>query len=266
MFHSIIASFIIPAFLAGAFQDSSVQRYPLAPDHSLKAATYIQKGLPAHDRPWSGQDYQQAAAVLQVIALADATQLPRYGSPISGDVFARIVSLDNLKLSRDRTVSQALRLQAASLILMNMSQVTMIYASATTTEKVFDSESVELLRFTLETCHDIGQLTEAVLASAPTNNENRKKGLDQVGEGLAQVVNGSLITLTEKKAYRTSELIRLAQTIETTLPTMMALLPAGTQQEIPVRMKRLIEQESDAELKEQLARVAAALNKAKKAN
>lgn len=134
MFLSIIASFTIPALLALTFQGNSVKQYPVAADHSLTAAAYIQKGLPAHDRAWNGKDYEQAAVVLRDIAAQDVTQLPRYGSPTFGVVFARLVSLDNLSKSRNETVNLPARFNAALAILGSISQIIPIYSPATTKE------------------------------------------------------------------------------------------------------------------------------------
>jgi hypothetical protein len=266
MLHSA-AGFIISVILAFAYQNNPVQRYPLAPDNSLTAPAYIQKGLPAYDRTWSAEDYNQAATVLKTIAATDVTQLPRYGSPKSGSVFARIVSLDNLLLSRGNLLDPQRRLEGASSIMVTISEITMMYLSATSTERVFDSELIELLRFALENGRDIVHLvleiTAAVKASDPLY-ETLMKGRQETGKGVAQMVNGSLETLTEKKAYRTSELVRLAGTIEKTLPKLFLILPPGAQQELPIRLKRMIEQESESELKEQLTRIAEVINKAKK--
>lgn len=262
MIHSIVVSFIIPALLTLTLQNDSVQRYPVAADHSFEPAVYIQKGLPAHDRKWGGDDYEQALAILRTIAAQDPTQLPRFGSPASGLMFARIVSPDNLSLYNDKTAALDLRLQERGAILTNLGLLIGLYASVSTAEKVFDAELIELTRLTLQACVDVPQMMDKAMASV--SPEIRQSSQQQVSEGFAQVVNGCLTTLTEKKLYRTVTLIRLAQALEKTLPAIITTLPPGTQQEIPVRLKQIIEQESDAELKGSLIRVSTALTKAKK--
>ena len=101
-----LVTLMIPAMNAAGYQSASGQSPQIAPDHSLAPPIYIQKGLPANDRNWDAQDYLQAAQVLQALAGVDTTQLPRYGSPISGAVFARIVSHDNFKLFDNAIFSQ----------------------------------------------------------------------------------------------------------------------------------------------------------------
>ena len=265
MFANIHASLIISLILAGSQQTNPVRTYPLAPDHSLTATKYIEKGMPANDRLWTGKDYAQAMSVLQTLAAGDPTTLPRYGSATSGVVFARIVALDNFSLF-PATLTKQQRLMFAVSIMENLGQITILYSSVTTQAGVFDSELVELLRYTLELTRSVIQFMEAFLATLPADDPDRDvraKGLGQMREGTASVVDGCLITLTEKKVYRSSELVRLADTLEATLPEIIKFLPAGAQQETPIRIQRLVEQESDAILKERLIRIVAALNKSK---
>jgi hypothetical protein len=248
-------------------QGGPAQAPPVAPDHSLSPQAYVQKGMPANDRFWLGDDYAQALLVLKSLAASDATQLPRYGSPASGPVFARIVSRDNLRLALTSALPEEQRLTAAAAIMQNLGQITVVYASATTSSQVFDSELVELMGYLLEVSREMLPLTEAVVASVPVDapsREARVKGLDQVRQGTAGIASGCLTTLTDKKSYRVSELVRLAETMEKTLPLLMPFLPPGTQQELPILLRRMLEQESDPKLKQALQRVAAALDKSDK--
>jgi hypothetical protein len=187
--------------------------------------------------------------------------------PKSGVAFARIVSLDNLKVYRGNLqMPQPQRFTAALAILQSLGNILAAYGSVSTKDRLFDSELVELMRDTLEVSKDIIQLGEGLLASQPTADQERDaraKGREQMSEGMATIVTGCLTTLTEKDSYRQSELLRLAETLETTLPSMIAFLPAGTQQEIPVLVQRMIEQEPNAILKERITRISTALHNAK---
>jgi hypothetical protein len=252
------------AILLAPGRVAMAQTPPVAPDHSLSQPTYIEKGLPAPDRLWTGLDYGRVAEFLESLAAADATQLPRLNSATSGGVFGRIVSADNLNLLRVEPLSSGQRLSAAGLLLQNVSRVLLVYASATTKARVFDSELVELMNYTLEICREMVLLTSSVFSTLPTDDpqrEARLKGRDQMRQGMATMVNAFLTSLTEHDTYRSSELVRLAQKFEQTLPTIVPFLPAGSQQELPVRIRRMIDQESDPALKESLVRISAALPK-----
>jgi hypothetical protein len=235
---------------------------PVTPDHSLSPATYIQKGLPAYDRDWAPQDYSDAARVMQSLAASDVTQLPRYGSPRSGIVFARLVSSANIGFFlTDTTTTDQDRAMALLQVLQNVNRITTIYAGASTTrQQLLDSELIELMRFSLEVSRSVVRLSDRRSTSlAPT--DATLKAIGQVRQGFASVVSGCLGEFTEQQRglYRTSELVRLAQFLETFLPASMSLLPTATQQEIPVRIQRLLLQERDATLKDYFGHIAVGL-------
>src|SRR5215467_13179378 len=111
------SNIIVALALSPVWQGGAGQTPPVAPDHSLTAQTYIQKGMPANDRLWAEDDYAKAASVLKTLAASDATQLPRYGSSTSGAVFAKIVSRDNLSLALTEALPTEQRLTAAAAIM-----------------------------------------------------------------------------------------------------------------------------------------------------
>ena len=75
--------------------DAKVQ---LVPDRSLGIEAYVQAGIPAPDRQWSGKDYQVAAAILRQISTPNFSRLPRVDSPASGQLFSRSVAPGNLDI------------------------------------------------------------------------------------------------------------------------------------------------------------------------
>jgi hypothetical protein len=191
-------------------------------------------------------------------------QLPRFGSTTSGSVFARIISRDNLKLTNDDLLTNQQRLVSTANVLQGVSEITAIYVSATTAQRVFDAELVELLRYTLEVSRDVVQLAGQFFASLPPDDPDRDarmKGREQMRDGIASIVGGCIATLAEKDSYRLSELVRLAESLEKTLPEMFSFLPDRTQQEFRVRVRRMSEEEAEPAMKERLVRMSAALNK-----
>jgi hypothetical protein len=262
----ILVTLIVPVINVAGYQSAPSRRPQVAPDHSLTPGTYIQKGLPANDRNWDSQDYLQAARVLQTIAGIDPTQLPRYGSLLSGAVFARIVSHDNFKLFDNTVLNQQQRFKAATAILEGLGQITVIYATATTQERIFDTEMIELMRYVLEVSAEVTQLADAFVASLPANDPDREarlRGREQMRQGMARVVIGCLDSLAERVSYQSSDLLRLAGTLETTVPVIFSFLSAGVQQELSLRIQRMIEEEPNSSIKERLQHLAAALAKLK---
>lgn len=235
----------------------------IAPDNSLLPSAYVAQGLPAFDREWSSDDYSQAVIVLKRIAEKDSTSLPRRGSNQSGTVFARLVSLDNLQVVQSSPSLQQ-RLVLISGLMNNVSQITNVYVSVTSGERSFDAELVDLIGFTLQLSAETLQIADAFLASLPPDDpshEARKEGQQTMRRGMALVVSGALTTITEHQIYRSSELIRLSDTIALILPDLYPYLPEVTQQEIPIRLQRIADKEQDRKLKESVMKIKISLSK-----
>ena len=69
----------------------------------------------------------------------------------------------------------------------------------------------------------------------------RMQGLEQMKLGLAQMVTGLLVTLTERDRYRSSELVRLLGYMQETLPVIAPHLPAATRAGTVVRLQQMQE-------------------------
>jgi hypothetical protein len=128
-----------------------------------------------------------------------------------------------------------------------------VYLAATTTRnESFDAEMIEVTLFMFQVVRIATPLTSEFLATLPpaeAKSPVRQKGLQQMRNGFATMVNGLLVTFTEKHLYRTTQLVRLAQGMKPILPDLLKDMPPLTQQEVPVRLRKLAEDENDPELK-----------------
>ena len=122
------------------------------------------------------------------------------------------------------------------------------------------------MRYVLELSGEVTRLTDAMFAALPTTDpdyDTRIKGREQMRQGMARVVIGCLDTLASRESYRSSDLLRLAQTLDTTVPVIFSFLLPGAQQELSVRIQRMIEQEPNSSIKQRLLHLAAAIAKSK---
>jgi hypothetical protein len=234
-----------------------------AADRSLAPSEYIARGMPAHDRNWTGDDYERAAAVLKELAAADPATLPRRASSRSGLLFARMTSTRNLELMHTPELDVRQQLGVAVPLFQALNQVLAVYASASREDAVLDAELVDLLDLTLRATLELVGIADAFFASLPRDDPNSKArldGRDQMKAGMASIVDGGLTTLTEHGMYRNSELERLARGLQEVLPRLLPSLPPGARQEIPVRLERMISDEPDAAFRVHLRAIASALH------
>ncbi len=134
-----------PAPVTGVVQDQPGPEQP--EDHSLNTEKYIRLGLPSPDRAWTASEMARVAKVLETIAGNEPSQLPRYNSKQSGEVFARITSRTNLEFYRERSIPIDLRVSQAAMYLRSLAQITEVYFAGYRKKTTGDSEFVDLSEF-----------------------------------------------------------------------------------------------------------------------
>lgn len=226
-------------------------------DKSLTPEEYIRLGMPAHDRVWLGPDMAQAEKVLAPLAASEA-RLPRYQSDRSGAVFSRMTAAQNLKGLQDRDVPISTRLPLALSYFQSSNQIFKHYSRAFGKGEVRDSDVVELAGALLKTTVVLIDLVDEFFATLDKDDPTypvRLRGLEGVRVGLGGVVIGSLITLTERDSYRTSELVRLVGYLEETLPRLIPRLPPGSRAEAIMKLKSMQTNPALADLQPGLGRI-----------
>jgi hypothetical protein len=260
---------ILPAFLcilAAAFVScsrSNPEAVPAEPphtrpaveDHSLTIDEYLRLGMPAPDRAWSPQDYSQAATVLKSIAQKNPRELPRSGSPASGKLFERIASTENLAPLLDEKLSLDTRMPMMIGYLDGSRQVMTDYLDPATRGFVFDSEVAGLMGLMLKLGETSIGLGNKFMASVPKDDPKmsvRQEGFSKMKSGLVTTFDGAIISLSETNFYGTPARLKVCGYLRDTLPSVINEFPSNVQSEIPVRIGRLQEIESDAQMKKEL--------------
>lgn len=97
----------------------------------------------------------------------------------------------------------------------------------------------------------------ADLSPSDPDRDERLRGYETMKGGVATMLFGSLATLSERSIHQAPDLLRLAAFVEETLPVFLGVLPEASRKELPVRLRKLIESETDLELKAALSRMLA---------
>lgn len=212
-------------------------------DKSLTLEEYIQLGVPAHDRIWSGNDMVQAAKTLVKIAQKGAGHLPRYQSEKSGEMFERLTADDNLDMSRNPSTPMDLRFPDTLNYMQSINQIFKLYLAAFNQHKVGDSELVELtgaiLRVSVVMIKVINEFVPTLDSNDPTYPV-RMDALKRIKNSMALVVTGNLQILSESHTYRPSELKRLLGYMQNTYPDILPMLPKDSRSKVLVRLRSFL--------------------------
>src|SRR5262249_10304152 len=148
---------------------------------------------------------------------------PRYQSDVSGKVFARLTSAENLRTFRDRSVPIAKRLTQALDCEAATRQVAESYMAAARARAVGDPELVEMLGTLLRLAVVMTVLADEFRPTLNPKNPSyaeRSDQLVQMRDGLAATVEGSVLML-EKSRFRAADLSRLVDHIQDALPVLV---------------------------------------------
>lgn len=178
----------VEGFRAGIVSKRREAQIP--PDRSLSMLEYRQLGLPSPGRPWSGPDLKTAQGVLGTLAQERGEQLPRYNSPRSGELFARLVEVHEGRPKPDTQLSLDEQLVAVipayQEYLGFAQELIKIYLSAYTKREAGISELIEVTGAAGRSCAVVLGLLDAKLAQTPPDHPSYAK----LNSGSAQMVTG----------------------------------------------------------------------------
>lgn len=230
-----------PNSLSDGDMPPSESRLPV--DMSLTLDEYIESGMPAHDRTWSGTDMTTAATVLAAIAQQTPGRLPRYESERSGALFARITAGSNLDFHVNDSLPLQTRLLDAFQYMQSCNQILLLYANSFNQGATGDSEIIELSGAQLRTWVVTIKLMNEFVPSIDKDDSTYAVRMDAIKTmkgSTATAVHASLDILTESSFYRTSELKRFTGYVEATFPDILPELPDGSRSEALTRLRSLL--------------------------
>jgi hypothetical protein len=196
-----------------------------------------------------------AASKLQALAAKSPEQLPRFGSTRSGPMFDRIVARDNLEFFRSRSVPLASRLPDSLNYLQSLNTILKEYTSARVANNVAGIDLIELLGAQLSVAEVELELVDEFVPTLSKDDPKypvRMAGLDKMRQGLAEMLSGTITTLTEAQAYDVGSRTKLATYCRETFPNIAPKLTASSRQELLRRLDELVDDSSVRDFRSQV--------------
>lgn len=256
--YGLIALFFLLACThAAAFaQSKTVVGKPVDPleDKSLTTEEYYRLGMPPVERRWTREDLQKAVAVLTKLK-PTPEKLPRFQSPQSGEVFAKLLDREAAKLVMENGQSPPEQIVEINGYLQPIAGALQIYAMAAWPRRSLAVEQVELaepmLFLVVHVIREANLFQKSLDPSDPTYR-TRQQGFDKMRSGMGQVVVGLLVSMGDKVYSQPATRVRLAGILKEYLPAILAELPDTLQRDYRGRIVRLAERETDSQVKDVL--------------
>ncbi|MFM8252511.1 MAG: hypothetical protein ACKOBW_13020 [Planctomycetota bacterium] len=248
---------------AGKDADQPAAKAAAEEDLSLTLEEYQKLGVPAVDKSWTGSDMAAAAQVLKRLAARDERQLPRSQSERSAALFARMTSAKDLQPLSDRQVPLNERLGSTLTYMDGTNQILLIYLRGFQTQKVRDTEVLELMAHIFRLSVAVQDRADELLPTLDKNDPKypaRMQGFNQMKQGLATTVSGGLTTVTERQHYRTEELRRFTKVLQETLPKIVPRLLPEAQTETIKKLEKMQRDRALQDLKPDLSELVTKVN------
>lgn len=223
---------------------NQVAEVPEPEDLSLSVDEYQKLGIPSIRRPWNSLDMTKAAKVLAEIAVDDPARLPRYNSPKSGKVFARMTSDDNLEQLRTSKIPAALRLPSGLQFMQASSSFGKSYATGLLKRKTGGDEAAELVGLNLRIAVAMSGLAEEIVMSLDKKDPSFTKrigGMKEVQSGLSTILQSAILQASETKALNSGATRRLLAILDETLPTLIRAVPPAVRKETLAKLREMSE-------------------------
>jgi hypothetical protein len=217
-------------------------------DASGATNPYLEAGIPAADREWSGDDYQRAAEVLG----SGKVPLPRLSDECGKRLLERITSVENFGLDRNKKIS--LKVRMADYLEIQQGTLAIFSLYSNTLSKDVHSELARLSAFMLQTA-GVGMDLMGEFAPTIPKDENyasRMKGLKRMYSGTTTMFSGAEGSLSERHFYSPEDLSVLLNAMTQSLPHMKPAFSMDYRVEL---RKKLESHRSEFKDKEDAARI-----------
>lgn len=223
-------------------------------DASLSVSEYASRGFPAINRDWTPEDYTVAMRVLTDVPLAE---LPRTNSEKSGAVIDRMVNRNSLAACQDRAAALIQRMQLCAPALGAISQILMRYSVALDGDVSRGEDNLRIMSYCLLIAAELSDMMTAFTPTLDPNDPDyarRLGGLNQARGGLAQMIEGALMTL-EAPAGVFPEHARpgVATTLAEVYARMMSNVATASQAPFDARLRAIAVNDRNPDVRAALA-------------
>lgn len=170
------------------------------PDNSLYATQYQEFGMPLPDELWNASEYKRAVQVITGFYKVDKWSIPRKGSEYSGDLFERMIKLENFEIILDKSEPLQERLREHDELLRAVNQFLNMYMESNETEQRFGIEVLNLLNLSAHTTkYSIGVIKElqAIMSERGIRNSDLDLMHDKLIAGVGTSIEDNLILIEQ---------------------------------------------------------------------
>jgi hypothetical protein len=195
---------------------------------------FLEAGIPAAARVWSGPDYERTAEILT----AGKVPLPTFSDPQGATLLQRITSTDNLALQRDKSLPLSARLQDFLQVQAGASELAKLYLAASDGGG-YRKEVARITAFLLHSSAQGVNLISELLPTLPKDETyaTRMEGLQEMKDGMTTAFVSTEGMLVEDNGFSAEDLSHLLDAMASTLPTLKQGFPPDVRIELRKKLE-----------------------------
>ncbi|MCL2012065.1 MAG: hypothetical protein FWG75_04675 [Cystobacterineae bacterium] len=210
---------------------------PLAYAQNPKPSPYVEAGIPAPSRQWTGADFAQTFQILSSGSIA----LPRYSDRHGATLLRRMTAIENFSFYKSQSLPIQLRMQDYSVLMQSVSSLMKLYVAHSLKETASaNPEMVSLMAFTLRACVVGLELTDEFLPTIPKDDKyaTRMEGLKKMNSGITIVFVSAEASLSETNSFSSKDRALILETMAATLPTLKRAFAPDYKLELQQKLRK----------------------------
>lgn len=228
-----------------------------AEDTSLANDAYVEKGVPAFDRIWTGGDLAKAVNKLAELDAGEACVLPRYQSQRSGALFARLCEIKDSDNLTDKNLALNLRVPDGVQRMLASSKLLGLYVARQQQQQVSDRDVVEITGAVVNVMARFARLVNEIpkLEESDPNFAKQQQGRQQFESGNTQTLAGVLQMLGETETHALPARQRLLELCEEPFVALFSNATPAGRKELAVKLREMVQDDKFAPLQPTLGRL-----------
>jgi len=194
---------------------------------------FLEAGIPATTRTWSGPDYERTVEILA----AGKVPLPRLADPQGAALLGRMTSTENLSLHLDKSVPLLARLEDFLQIEQGAGKLLSLYGDAE--EGDYRPELARVAAFVLHSSAQGVDLVEEMMPTLPRDETyaTRMEGLKKMNGGMTTIFVAAEQMLAEENGFSAEDLSLLLDAMAGTLPRLKKGFPPDVRIELRKKLE-----------------------------
>jgi hypothetical protein len=228
-----------------------------ADDTSLTNDAYVEKGIPAYDRAWTGADLTRAVDKLAELDSGEACTLPRYESPNSGKLFARLCEVKDSDNLTNKDLALNLRVPDGIQRMLASSKLLNLYVARQQKQQVSDRDVVEITGAVVNVMARFARLVNEIpkLEETDPNFAKQQQGRQRFESGNTQTLDGLLQMLGETEKHALPARQRLLELCEEPFVALFSNATPVGRKELAIKLREMVQDDKFATLQPALGRL-----------